>query len=219
MKRANYLLLLLLVCASLIACKAPPQNGGAQVPTPTPTPAPTPQVVAVNPGDYFPSKPGSNWSYQGEGNEYASFTREVLFAAGDQSQFKEANGGTVSTSIYITSADSIKRVFFSGETYNPQNLLSPGFTSNDSSVILKNPLTTGASWTSGNDTKKIVDSQVEVKTPAGTFSNCIKLEIKSQGSSSTVYEYYGKGVGLVKREFIDGSATITSTLKAYKIAP
>lgn len=34
---------------------------------------------AEKPGDYFPLTAKSTWRYQGEGNEFASFTREVLF--------------------------------------------------------------------------------------------------------------------------------------------
>ncbi len=219
MNRACNFFILLIICAVFMACKAAPSQNQSPLPGPTPAPVPAPPQPPVRIGDYFPATAGSSWVYLGEGNEFAAFTREVLFTSGGQSQFKESNGGTVSTSIYDISADAVKRVYFSGETYDPQNLLSKGFSSNENAIVLQAPVFISSSWTSGNDAKRIIDMNAQVMAPAGTFSNCIKIEIKSQGSSATVYEYYGKGVGLVKREFIDGSTSVTSTLRSYKIAP
>lgn len=163
---------------------------------------------------YFPMTVGSTWQYQGEGNEYASFKREVIFAASNKGQLKEDNGGTVSAQVFQVDANSITRVFFQGEEYNSKNFLqSPA---NDSTVILKTPLQVGTQWQDGSSTRKIVDTAAQVKTPAGVFENCIKVEIA--GSDGTVNEYYKKGVGMVKREFISGDAAITSTLASYSIA-
>ena len=65
--------------------------------------------------EYFPLTEGSTWQYLGEGNEFASFTREVLFAREDQAQIIENNGGTISASVFKTTDEEITRVFFQGE--------------------------------------------------------------------------------------------------------
>lgn len=165
--------------------------------------------------DYFPVTAGSTWEYEGIGNEYAAFSREVLFVSGKQAQIKEDNGGTVSTSIFTVSADNIKRVYFSGETYNPENLLPDKFSANDSTVILQGPLKVGTSWGEGENKREISSLDISTDTPAGKFAHC--LQIKSGSQDSTVYEYYSKGTGLVKREFIAGEAKIISQLKKYNI--
>lgn len=172
--------------------------------------------AATKISDYFPLTAGNTWEYEGIGNEYASFSREVLFVNGKQAQIKEDNGGTVSTSIFIISDDSIKRVFFSGETYNPENLLPDKFSSNDSTVILQGPLKVGTSWGEGENKREINSLDISTDTPAARFAHC--LQIKSGGQDSTVYEYYSKGTGLVKREFISGEAKIISQLKKYNEA-
>jgi germination protein M len=117
-------------------------------------PEPPTEAEESNPKDYFPLTQGSTWQYLGEGNEYASFTREVLYAEGNKSQIKEDNGGTVSTSIYQITADAVTRIYFTGEDYEPKNILNqPG---NENIVILKGPLKPGTKWTAGTYTREIV---------------------------------------------------------------
>ncbi|MDD3268812.1 MAG: hypothetical protein PHX14_05775 [Syntrophomonadaceae bacterium] len=165
--------------------------------------------------DYFPLMASSSWEYEGIGNEYASFSREVLFAQENLVQIKESNGGTVSTSIFAISDDNIKRVFFAGETYHPENLLPDKFSPNDNTIILKSPLKLGTSWGEGENQREISSLDISTDTPAGKFAHC--LQIKSSGQDSTVYEYYSQGTGLVKREFISGDAKIISHLKKSNI--
>ncbi|HWP95954.1 MAG TPA: hypothetical protein VN426_03820 [Syntrophomonadaceae bacterium] len=213
-KKTFIWILLILIIISLPACRTttpkaiPPANEQKNTP-----PAP---VATVSAGDYFPSTPGSSWIYKGEGNEFASFTRTAQYTLNGQSQFKEANGGTESTSIYKLSGDSVTRVYFKGESYQAENLLQKGYTSNDNTVLLKTPLDKGSSWETGNDVRTIIDTAARVEAPAGIFDNCIKMEIRSKNSTSVVYEYYRKGTGLVKREFHDGASTISSTLEKYQ---
>lgn len=164
-------------------------------------------------GDYFPLSKGSTWQYLGDGNEYASFNREVQYVEGNKSQIKEDNGGTVSTSIYQITASAVIRVYFTGEDYEPKNILNqPG---NQNMVILKAPIQPGAKWTAGNSTREIVDINASVNTPAGKFDNCVKVKISENQSIS--YEYFKKGIGMVKREFLFGTDKISSTLAQYAI--
>jgi len=166
---------------------------------------------------YFPMGKGSSWQYRGEGNEYAAFTRSVLFSQNNRAQFKEDNGGTVSMSIYASSDEQIKRVFFRGESYENKNLL--GEKDNDATILLKMPLKAGNSWASTKDKREIMELDAMVVTPAGKFDHCLKIKISPVPSSSAAitYEYYAKDVGLVKREFISGKDKISSTLEKYQI--
>lgn len=171
---------------------------------------------AVRPGDYFPLKAGSSWTYQGAGNEYASFERQVEYVKNDFAQIREANGGTVSASVYQATDQAVTRVYTRGESYNSKNILDGGFTSNDNTVIIQGPIKNGGNWQNDDNIKRrIVSLSAVVNTPAGAFRNC--LQIRMDGPDYVINEYYGKGVGLVKREFVSNGETISSTLKSYRI--
>lgn len=181
------------------------------------TVAPPLQNTTPSMQSYFPITSGSSWSYQGEGNEYASFTREVSYMQNNRGQFKESNGGTVTTQVFQVTDTDITRVYFLGEDYQAANLFSTGFSPNDNSTVLKAPLQAGTTWISGGIEKRIVSTDAKVTTPAGSFDSCIQVE--SKHTDSVVYEYFKAGVGMVKREFKSGNETISSSLAAYKIMP
>lgn len=180
---------------------------------PEPAPAPAPELEGSEPGDYFPLTLGSTWQYLGDGNEYASFSREVLYAQGNKSQIKEDNGGTVSTSVYQVSADAVTRVYFSGEDYEPKNILDQS--GNQDTIMLKAPVKPGTKWTAGTSTREIVSVSASVNTPAGKFDNCVQVKITENGS--TTYEYFKNGIGLVKREFVVGNDKISSVLSKFAV--
>ena len=129
-------------------------------------PAPNTQVLK----NYFPLTDGSVWKYLGEGNEYATFNREVVFVEGDKAQIREDNGGTVSAAVFQTSENAITRIFFQGEEYEDTNFLNEE--PNNSLEILKNPLEVGTKWEDPNGTREIVDINATVNTQAGKFENC-----------------------------------------------
>ena len=163
--------------------------------------------------DFFPLTVGSSWQYKGEGNEYASFTRKVLFAEGDKVQIAEDNGGTVSASVFRTAEDAITCVFSRGEEYDGVNLLKEE--SNENYVVLKAPLKAGTKWEAQGEVREIVDTNAVVDTPAGKFEDCIKVSIKLE--HSTMNEYFRAGIGMVKREFESEGLKVTSTLEKYDI--
>jgi len=168
------------------------------------------------PISYFPTVSGSSWIFEGEGNEYAAFQRKVSFTGDQQAQIQEDNGGTSITSVYKVTNNSVIRIYSEPESYNPDNLLEKGFTSNDSTIILQAPLKTGTTWQLPDDRQaEIIDTDVTINTPAGDFSSCLKIKVS--GSDYHIFEYYCKQVGLVKREYISGDFLVTSTLKEYTI--
>lgn len=163
--------------------------------------------------DFFPLSSGSTWQYKGEGNEYASFTRKVLFVDGDRAQVSEDNGGTVSAAVFKATEDTILRTFFQGEEYNETNLLDRE--SNENLIILKAPLKAGTKWEVPGGVREIVETNATVDTPAGKFEECIKVSIKLE--NSVMNEYFKAGVGMVKREFESEGMKVTSTLEKYEI--
>jgi hypothetical protein len=168
-------------------------------------------VPSLTPGDFFPTGTGSSWEYQGEGHEFASFSRRILFTRENLAQMREDNGGTVSASVYKITPESVTRIFFLPEAYDQTNYLNNKSTENI--VLLKTPLQIGTKWSNSNETREIVDLHATVYTPAGYFTQCLKIKISD--ANSTVYEYFHNGVGLVKREFISGDTKVTSSLKKH----
>lgn len=187
-----------------------PENKGRQPEDGTKRPSPP---APVKPGDFFPLTLGSTWQYRGEGNEFASFNREVLFAKDDRAQIREDNGGTVSAAVFEVKDDAVVRIFFQGEAYGETRFIDREPAENI--VILKAPIEVGTKWEEPNGTREIVDVNAAVDTPAGKFENCIKVKISAP--NSTLYEYYKEGVGMVKREFISGENRVTSALEKYNI--
>lgn len=213
MKRLNVFFLVVLLIILQLGCQGRTNNQNANPPNNNQTG--TNVVVDTPPGQYYPLKVGSTWEYEGAGNEFASFTRKVVFAQGNLAQISEDNGGTVITRIIQTNENAVTVVYFSGEDYQPQNKLVGGFTSNENDILLQAPVKVGTTWASKNANKSVVSITESVDTPAGKFDNCIK--VKFTGQNDTIYQYYKSGVGLVKQEFISGNTTITSTLKKYDI--
>jgi hypothetical protein len=174
----------------------------------------TNKEVNLKPEDYFPLTQGSTWEYLGEGNEYASFNREVIFVEGNRAQVKEDNGGTVSASVFETTDEAVTRIFFQGESYENENYLNAE--SNENLVILKAPLQVGTKWDTDDSTREILDLNASLNTPAGEFEKVLKIKITYP--DSTIYEYYKDGVGMVKREYISNEDyEVTSTLEKYEI--
>jgi len=212
MKRTIIIISCLLVFLLAIVGGCKPQ---ATQPTPNKPPITTPEKKEVEPGQFLPLSQGNYWYYQGRGMEYAAFNRKVLYTKDNLAQLSEDNGGTVTTTIYETTPGALKRVYFEGESYNPPNMLEEGFASNENVIIIKAPISKGTKWDNKDHNREIVDVNASIDTPAGTFQPCLKIKITSD--NSTVYEYYKKGLGLVKREFIVDETSITSSLEKYQV--
>ncbi len=205
MRRICLIFMIVLSISFISGCKLANQENKTKI-------SPT-----VNASDYVPLTKGSYWEYEGNGNEYASFNRKVLFTKGNLAQISEDNGGTVITKIIEGTNDVVKLVYFEGETYQPSNMLETGFTANSEAIIIKSPLQVGTNWTDKDGKKEIVTLDSIVDTPLGKIDNCLKIKITN--NNSTIYQYYKKDIGLVKQEFVSGDTMITSTIKKYQVEP
>ncbi|HZK72225.1 MAG TPA: hypothetical protein VFD03_12035 [Clostridia bacterium] len=204
MKRILLVFMIVLSISFISGCKFTNQDKSKIPPT-------------VNVTDYAPLTKGSYWEYEGNGNEYASFNRRVLFTQGNLAQISEDNGGTVISKIIEGTNEVVKLVYFEAESYQPSNMLETGFVANSEAIIIKSPLQVGTNWTDKDGKKEIVALDSIVDTPLGKIDNCLKLKITNP--DDTIYQYYKKGIGLVKQEFISGDTIITSTIKKYQVEP
>lgn len=177
-------------------------------------------VTSFEIDDYFPAEPGMRWEYQGEGMEYASFTREVLYRDGDLVQIMVDNGGTRMAQIYEIKEDRVIRQYAEAEVYDDRNLLASDWSHHEfrgiPADILRLPGESDT-WTSldGTVTSTLVSWDAVVQTPAGTFEDVIVILNRHQGSTGEVYEYYAPNVGLVKQEFNSEGYIVTSELVRF----
>jgi hypothetical protein len=60
-------------------------------------------------------------------------------------------------------------------------------------IILSEPFEVGAAWAQEGETSRITDTKAGISTPAGDFTDCIKVS-----DPDTTDVYFAPGVGLVK---------------------
>lgn len=189
---------------------------GCQNTSPPPSEPPPGNVEPVSIAEFLPLQQGNKWSYDGIGNEYASYYQEVVYEQDNKYQVIVDNGGTITVNRYEVTEDSIVNTYREHEFYDDTNILKQP--TNFESVILKLPLVTGNSWTSEQNICEIYSINSAVQVPAGSFADCIVVKITYQDSGNISFFYYKKGIGLVKSEYVmDNNETVSSLLKEYTI--
>ncbi len=167
---------------------------------------------------YFPMHQGMEYSYAGEGNEFAPFKRKIMFVEDNYLQLTDNNGGTVVIKVYKYNDREITEVFSEGEFYEDENLI-PDVRNNEEKgeIILKAPLEVGKSWSSNDGDREIIAVDQKVKVPAGTFYQVVKIKISYQDSNNTGYEYYAPNIGLIKSEYLGEGFKIISELESFSL--
>lgn len=193
----------LLITATAIGCTA------KQPETPIP---PTPPVEEKDIGLYMPMKVGSIWEYEGEGNEYASYTLSVEYEEKNRYQLTRDNGGTVIADIYEVREDSIVHVYLAGESYDHTNLLKQQ--NNLEDIVLKLPIEVGNKWVSEENSYEIIDTKATLIVPYGTFNDCVVVR-RTYKDGSEEYMSYKEGVGMLQSEFRTGDFSVFSRLKSF----
>ncbi|MDF2840782.1 MAG: hypothetical protein K0Q99_1554 [Clostridia bacterium] len=215
-------LILVFSTAIAIGCTAtqqppavtPTPEPGPTEPAPTEQPPTTPDPVADGKdiSQYMPMKVGYVWQYDGEGNEYASYTSRVEFAENNRYQVTKDNGGTVMANIYEVKEDSIVHVYQMGESYDQKNLLKEK--DNLEEVLIKLPLQVGNKWVSEGNTYEIIDTKATITVPYGTFKDSLVIK-RTYKDGSEEYMHYKEGVGLLQSEFRSGDFKVFSRLKNF----
>lgn len=158
--------------------------------------------------DYFPFTENYKYTYEGVGNEYASYSVFIDYIKDNRMQTRTNNGGTETVKILEYKDGELKEIFSRGETYFRENFTAA---KNDGGeILLKEPLAKGTSWTTGNNIKKsITNVDVEITTPLGSFKS---LEVTSEGNDNKTVNYYAKDMGLIKTVYTGNGYEVSSTL-------
>jgi hypothetical protein len=221
MKKNILLFCLIISLTSLAACEKKQENNNeTSAATEETTVATDPTTQATDPTvndaltieDYFPFRENTKYVYEGEGNEYASYTVVTDYLEDDSVQLRTDNGGSETIQVLENKNGELTQVFFRGEAYYRENVI--GKTEGEEEILLKEPLVKGTEWTLSDNTKRYIsDVDVAIDTPYGTFK---ALEVTTEREEDTVKDYYALEVGLVKSVFIAGENEITSTLSDIK---
>lgn len=166
---------------------------------------------------WFPKLEDTLLDYDGEGNEFAPFTRYPQFVKDDTLQMVESTGGTDVVRIYEYSDDEIKEIFSRPETYFREDFEDTGLESEqeDFEILLQKPLEEGHSWESpSGSTSEITGVNIEKELPFGTVTT-LEVTRTFEDGSETV-EYYGENIGLIERVFQAEEAEneVSSTLSS-----
>lgn len=167
---------------------------------------------ALNIEDYFPLTENTKYTYEGEGNEFASYTVYIDYLNNNRIQTRTNNGGSEIVRVLELSDNQLTELFFRGETYFRENFADDEYSSGK--VLLKEPLQEGSSWQSGeNSTSTITSINKEVVTPEG---NLQAIEVTTESTQGTTVEYYAKDKGLVKVINRGEGYEVTSTLSSIE---
>ena len=159
--------------------------------------------------DYFPLKGNILMDYEGIGNEYAEETTYVDYLTDDTIQIRAMNPGTTMAKVYRIENGELRMVYSLGEYYYLSDFT--GLSNENTDVLLKEPLEVGTEWLSSDGQKRYIsDTDKTIDTPAGSFET---LVVTTEGDESTTYYYFAKDIGIVKKEFVSGEFTVTTTLK------
>jgi hypothetical protein len=208
-------LLLALGCSRTAPPTPPPAPAPAPAPTPAPsTPAP-PKPAACEPGnagDYFPYQVGTQATYTGLGNEFASYKVKVVGQGSGKVEWRRDNGGTTLAEVFQVSPAQVEQIYREGEAYDSAPRL--GNPPNLSQVILKNPVKAGTTWTSGTTTYTIQNVAASVPALNQTL-NCV-VAVEAQGQQGPpIRTYFHKQYGIVLTVFDPNGSPVESRLSAF----
>lgn len=219
MKKKAMVFFCILASLFLVSCAA--ASGAATTNTPSQasqTPFPVPPQITLSPGasssvaDYFPIAENTLYKYLGSGNEYASYTVFIEYAAGRKVQQRVDNGGTVMAKVIKIENSKAARVLSSGEAYVRQNYLNA--TETEEEILLMEPIKAGTTWTVKESIERTITSaDIVISTPLGNYH---AVEVVTKGPDSQTVDYYAKDVGLVKSVFLSGDTEITSSLQSIQ---
>lgn len=197
--------------------EAPTGAGGTEVP-PIST-VPPAQPAGCQPGqaaDYFPYHLGTEATYAGKGNEYASFKLKVVHEVNGKVEWRKDNGGTIMAEVYRVAPQEVTLVYREGEAYdnNPRMDNPP----NQSEAILKGPIQVGTEWTEGNRTHRITAVDASVQALGNETLNCVVV-VEIQSPESLIQNYYHRQYGWVLSVFDPNGSAIESRLATFTPNP
>lgn len=159
--------------------------------------------------DYYPFLNNVMYTYQGDGNEYASFNMSVDAYNETRVQARTNNGGTEKVDVIEVNNGQITQIFSRDECYYREVFLEEMPEMTD--VLLKEPLVKGTEWAASDGSRRYIsETDVKVVTPAGTFN---AVEVITERAGDKNMDYYAPGIGLVKTKWESKEGyVVTSTL-------
>ncbi|WP_107841607.1 hypothetical protein [Metasolibacillus meyeri] len=162
----------------------------------------------------FFKEDGSTAFFEGEGNEFASYTEQTFWLSSDYVHVRVDNGGVVINTVYRVTDTAIELVFQEAEDVAQFDATAldtyPVIT-----TLLKAPIEVGQS----EDHWAIADIAAQVDTPYRSFNNAVVVVMEIGNATET--NYYVHGYGLVKSviEIMEEYEIfiITSTLKELEV--
>ncbi|MFA6941102.1 MAG: GerMN domain-containing protein [Clostridiaceae bacterium] len=157
---------------------------------------------------FYPFLSNVKYSFQGEGNEYASYTQYVDYMQGNKIQLRTNNGGTETVNILEIKNGQLTLVYSVNECYYRENFINKAANKNE--VLLKEPLKKGTAWTLSDGAKRtITNMEAEIAAVSLTYK-CI--EVTTEYKDSTRKDYYAENIGLVKTVSESKDYKVSSTL-------
>lgn len=232
MKKVSCLLWIAILVVALAGCKGKEQKGEDVTITAAPSPSPTVTLEveeetedeqeedpsedeAKTTGkleDYYPLLSDTEYVYQGEGSEYASFHSYVDFVdeKNNKLQTRSNNGGTETVRVIEIKDGSISVIYKISECYYRDNLMDEAVDPADVEILLMEPLVKGTQWTLPDGRKRYISgTDISVDTPTGSYTT---IEVTTEDAESIAKDYYAPGIGPVKTVFGSGDMEVTSTL-------
>ena len=161
---------------------------------------------------YFPPD-GTTAYFQGEGNEFASYTLQTTYIDDMTIAQLENNGGVTLLKVYRITKSAVELVYMEAVDETPiLPTIQEIATLPVIETILHLPLEVGSRF----DGWEILSTTATITTGLTTFHDVI--ELKKTKDNMTTFNYFAKGVGLIytKDEMVTNngeSFTITSTLQ------
>ncbi len=188
--------------------------------------------------EYYPMKADTEYVYEGEGNEYASFVRytDFLDEENGKIQTRTNNGGTETVRVIEIKDGKLSVISIINECYYRDNIMddtktvaNANTTANtktttnantttitddsakeETEILLMEPLVKGTQWTLSDGRKRYIsETEVKVETPSGSYK---ALEVTTESTDSNTKDYYAYGVGLVKTIFEAEDMEVSSSL-------
>ncbi len=158
--------------------------------------------------EYFPFKENTLYKYVGEGivdlnqESFAIYTRD-----NQMQRFTKSENFKVTDVFGVH--DGTLFLDLGNTFYYMDSLLDYGKTMG--TIVLQGPLEVGTKWQfDANESAEITSMNVAVETPYGKFDTMEVTSVDKDGNKRQ--DYYAKGVGLVKSNYLQGGSEATMSL-------
>ena len=231
MKKIIYFMIITILLVSFNGCSKNKEDNKADNLTLTPSPSP---IVTLPPEevvdedtsgtdsqtdieerkliDYYPIQADTEYVYEGEGNEYASYTRYLDYVDIEKNklQTRTNNGGTETVRVIELRDGKLSVVYKVDECYYRDSFMDKTVDPTASEVLLMEPLVKGTEWNLPDGRKRYISElEVQIDTPSGEYK---ALEVTTKEQGGTNKDYYAPGVGLVKSIYSSDGLEVTSSL-------